>query len=110
MKPFALSLVATLLVALGVTAAGCGDGGGGGELSLEEYFQKVEAVQNEADQAEQDAQVLLDEIDPAAPVDEQLATFREFIDAEEAALRDAIAGLAELEAPAGGGDAPRQPI
>ena len=49
MKFFALSVTALVFLAFGVIASACGDDGGGG-LSLEEYFQQVDASFEDRDQ------------------------------------------------------------
>ncbi len=89
-----LVLIAALLLAFGAIAAACGgDGdGGGGELTLEEYFQRVEELDTalqagEAaldEQMEEDLASVTDEQDALDLVidgfEAQLGNFEDFVD------------------------------
>ena len=89
-------LAATLVLGVSALPAAC-DGGGG--LSLEEYFQKVDAIGDETDQQGDEADRLLDDFDPSAPAEEQIAAFQAYAEALVALVRDFHDRLAEIDPP-----------
>ena len=97
MKFFALSVTALVFLALGVIASACGDDGGGG-LSLEEYFQQADELQNQADAqfAEQES----GSEPEAGATDAELADFaRQSIESSTDILSDAAEAFGDLDPP-----------
>ena len=82
--------IGALLVALGAIAAACG----GGELSLEEYFQRV-------DQAGDEFDTRIEGLEDAFPeAFEEPTVTRDFFTAAVPIFRDFIDGLAAIDPPA----------
>ena len=77
---FLISFGAALLLALGVAATACG---GDGALSLEEYFQRLDAIQNESDARFEALEAEEPDIDDDDVLDEE----------EKEALRDSFAAF-----------------
>ncbi len=101
-----LALIAALLLAFGAIAAACGDDGNGGELTREEYFERLETHGQDYD----DAGNALDEemegkFDPAASEDEQVEVFRDFLDEALPLVSDFVNDLDDLDPPAAAADA-----
>ena len=102
MKPriFATLFVGALLLALSAVAGACGGSGGGGELTLEEYFQRIDVLGNDF---EDDINRLTDEFEEAAQevrTEEQLIEpFRDFFDRLGALTEDFIADLESIDPP-----------
>lgn len=104
-----LALIAVVLLAFGAFAAACGDdgdNGNGGELTLAEYFDRVETLGQDYD----DAGNALDEemegrFDPAASEDEQIEVFRDFLDEALALVGDFVNDLDDLDPPPAAADA-----
>ena len=103
-----VALIGAVLLTVGAIAAACGgdgDGGGGdgggGELTLEEYFQRVEELDDElqADEAALDEQM---EQDLASVTDEQdaLDLVRDGFEAQLANVEDFVDDLDSLDPPA----------
>ena len=95
-----LVLIAAVLLAFGALAAACGDDDGE-ELTLEEYFQRLEELSAEFD----DEGNALDadkegRFESAASEDEQVDVFREFLDEALARSRDFVNDLDDLNPPA----------
>ncbi len=85
-----LLVIGVLLPALGAIAAACG----GGELSLEEYFQQV-------DQAGDEFDTRIEGLEDAFPeAFEEPAVTRDFFTAAIPIFRDFIDGLAAIDPPA----------
>ena len=100
MKFFALSVTALVFLALGVIASACGDDGGGG-LSLEEYFQQLDAIQDNADAqfATQEAGGS-DQVPGPDASEEEVADFvRQGFQATVTTLTTAAAAASELDPP-----------
>ena len=96
MKSLALLAAAGLLLALGAVAGACGGDGGG--LSLEEYFQQADELQNRADAqfAEQESGEGPEE---GASEGEIAAFARDSVEESARILRDAAGGFEELDEP-----------
>jgi len=98
MKSLAMLGAAALLVGLAAFGVACKNGGGGG-LSLEEYFQKIDEVQNNNDAtfATQEAS----QGEPSADASgEELATFvRDSITASADTLRDTVGKANDIDPP-----------
>jgi len=96
MKPhlFVLLVIAALLLALGSIAAACG---GDDELTLEEYFQRIDALFNEADERFQPLVEALDQEFYSEA--EQIEATRAFFNADIPILRDFVDGLDDLDPP-----------
>lgn len=97
MKFFAICGVAVLL-ACAAFAVACSDGGGGA-LTLEEYFQKLDAIQegNDATFATQEASA--PEPSPDASGEDLAALFRDSVTVSASTLRDAGTAADDLEPP-----------
>ena len=94
LRLFALFLIAAALLAL---VAACG-GGGGEELTLEEYFRRIQALSDEADERfEPLVEALNQEFDSEA---EQIEATRDFFNADIPILRDFGDALDDLDPPA----------
>ena len=90
----ALFLIAASLLAL---VAACG-GGGGEELTLEEYFRRIQALSDEVDERfDPLVEALNQEFDSEA---EQIEATRVFFNADMPILRDFEDGLDDLDPPA----------
>lgn len=90
-----LVLITGLLVAGGVVAALIlGGDGGGGDLTVEEYFQRVDAIEDSLTDAFDGLQGQY----PEAFADPEQT--RGYLDATDTVLADAVERLRELEAPA----------
>lgn len=98
MKRWILIMGAVLLLGLGALGAGCGDGGSG-TISLDEYFQKIDEVQenNDATFATQEASV--DEPSEDASGEELATSFRDSVTSSAATLRDSGAAADDIEPP-----------
>ena len=98
MKSLAMLAAAALLVGLAAFGVACKNGGGGG-LSLEEYFQKVDEVQenNDATFATQEAS----QGEPAADAsgEELAALLRDSITASADTLRDTASKADDIDPP-----------
>ena len=98
MKSFTLVAAIVVLVGLAAFGVACKNGGGGG-LSLEEYFQKIDEVQNNNDAtfATQEAS----QGEPSADASgEELATFvRDGITASADTLRDSAGKADDIDPP-----------
>ena len=93
--PLALSLGATLLLALGTIAAACG--GSNQELTLEEYFLRFEELGDRT--SEQLAALLAKlEVEPETE-EEQLAIFQDWFAASLQAQRDFLDELDDINPP-----------
>jgi hypothetical protein len=102
MKSLALLVAAGLLLALGAVAGACGGDGGG--LSLEEYFAKLDAAQNEVDRKFEEA---FQQEEPGLDTSEEdVAAFaREIVQDFSTILADAEGTIGDLEPPAEAEDA-----
>ena len=98
MKSLAFSLAAALLLALGTVAAACG-GGGGNKLTLEEYFQKLDSVQEQADATFATQEASTGEPSQDASGEELAAFLRDNVTSSADVLRDAAADVNDLEPP-----------
>ena len=87
-----LAFPAILLAAMAAFAAACG--GSGETLTLEEYFQRLDAVDNEADER---GQAIEDEFPQAF---EEPKPTQEFINSLTALVRDFVDGLEQIDPPA----------
>ena len=103
MKSLALLAAAGLLLALGAVASACGGDGGGG-LSLEEYFAKLDAAQNEVDRKFEEA---FQQEEPGLDTSEEdVAAFaREIVQDFSTILADAETAIGDLEPAAEAEDA-----
>jgi hypothetical protein len=98
MKPFALIAAGALLLAFAGLTAACNDDGGGG-LTLEEYFQQIDAIQNDNDA--QFAELEGSANEPAEdPTEEELAQlFKDSLSSSAAILTDSAEAAADIDAP-----------
>ena len=89
MKGFMVTLAIGLLLAFGAIAAGCGDDDE--ELTIEEYFQRLQAL-------DADVSAQLDALEfPEDP--EDLANFQAFFEAAAAVIEDGVERLADIDPP-----------
>jgi hypothetical protein len=96
-----LALIAVLLLAFGAFAAACGDdgNGGGGELTLEEYFERLDAIMEDTN-SQMDALEDPEERDLASE-EEQLEAIRDFyFDANLAIIKGGFDEIEGLDPPA----------
>jgi hypothetical protein len=92
-----LTLITVLLLAFGAIAAACG-GGGNGELTLEEYFERLDAIMEDAD-SRMEALEGPEEMDLASE-EEQLEAIREFyFDANLAIIEGSLDEIEGLDPP-----------
>jgi len=92
MKRFAgLALLTGLLLALGVAAGACKDGGGGA-LTLEEYFRKLDELDSEFSTGS-------DAVDAQIEGSQDLDEIRGLMDEQVTVFDDFIGGLEDLEPP-----------
>ena len=99
MKRWILIMGAVLLLGLGALGAGCGLSGGSDAISLEEYFQKIDEVQenNDATFATQEAEAGEPSADATG---EELAQFlRDSVTSSAATLRASGAAADDIEPP-----------
>ena len=95
---FAPLLLPTLLLAFGAIAAACG---GGGDLTLEEYFQRYEALGNDSDeQIEVAEEAFQDELDGVDSVEDVAAVFGGFLDETRTIFADFRDSLNDIDSPA----------
>jgi hypothetical protein len=99
MKPrlFVLLFIAALLLALGSIAAGCG---GDDELTLEEYFQRLDTL---GDDLDDELDRLGEEFDEtfveAESEEEVMRAFRDFLDPQPALFEEFVAELESIDPP-----------
>jgi len=94
----ALALFGSLMLAFGAIAAGCddtGDGGGDG-LTLEEYFQRVDELDNELTEQ---SDALFAPLEDVQDPDEATDRLREIVPQQGALLQDFRDGLGDLDPP-----------
>ena len=91
----ALALFGSFMLVFGAIAAGCGDDGGGGALTLEEFFQRVDELDNdfEARSAEIDAE--FEELSEEEALDQG----PDLLGRQAELVGDFIDGLSELDPP-----------
>ena len=94
---FVSLFIAALVLALGTIAAACG---GGGALSLQEYFQKLDAVQN-------DAAARSEALGQPA---QELQALRDFSDEATALFSEVKGSLDDLEPPGEAQDAHKEMV
>ncbi len=94
------ALITVLLLAFGAIAAACGDDGNGdgGELTLEEYFERLDAIMEDID-SQIDALEDPEEMDLASE-EEQLEAMRDFFDALLPIIQGAFNEIEGLDPPA----------
>ena len=98
MKTWVTLGAAVLLLLLGAVAASCKDGKGGG-LSLEEYFQKLDSIQEQADATFATQEASTGEPSQDASGEELAAFLRDTVTSSADVLRDAAADVNDLEPP-----------
>ena len=108
---FAPLIVAALLLAFGTAASGCGGDGDGG-LTLEEYFQRLEAAEN--DRAAQ-SEALQEESEQEfsegfASEKEEIEATRDLFDAVTPVFGDFVDALADVDPPAEAQDAHEEAV
>ena len=97
MKSLAMLAAAALLV--GLATLGCGLRNSGGGLSLEEYFQKIDEVQNNNDATFATQEASQDEPSADATGEELAAFLRDSITSSADVLRDSAADADDIDAP-----------
>jgi len=97
MKSLAMLAAAALLVGLATFGVACKNGGGG--LSLEEYFQKLDSVQEQADATFATQEASTGEPSQDASGEELAAFLRDNVTSSADVLRDAAADVNDLEPP-----------
>lgn len=99
-----LALIAALLLAFGTIAMACGDGG----LSLEEYFDRMAAANEQIDQQLEALENPTDR--EFASDEEELAAIQGFYNAVPPLIRDFISDLEEIDPPAEVEDAHKEVV
>ena len=97
MKSLAMLAAAALLVGLATFGVACKNGGGG--LSLEEYFQKLDSIQEQADATFATQEASTGEPSQDASGEELAAFLRDNVTSSADVLRDAAADVDDLEPP-----------
>lgn len=96
-------LVTALLVAVGAIAAACGDGEE--ELTLEEYFQRLQTMSDDLNERGEALETELEGLfDPAASEQQSIAAGRRFLDGNVSIIRDGLDVLEDLDPPSQVGD------
>jgi len=98
MKSFALVAAIVVLIGLAAFGVACKNGGGGG-LSLEEYFQQLDKIQNDTDATFATQEASTDEPAEDASGEELATFFRDSITGSLEVLRGAAADVGDLEPP-----------
>jgi len=98
MKSLAMLAVAALLVGLATFGVACKNGGGGG-LSLEEYFQKLDNVQEQADATFATQEASAGEPSADASGEERATFLRDNVTSSADILRAAAADVNDLDPP-----------
>ena len=97
-----LALIIALLLAFGVIAVACdGSSGGGGEpLTLDEYFQRLEALSVEAvERSEALGEDIAEETSSTLSEEERLEVIRKFLDATLPITEDFVDRIRDLNPP-----------
>jgi hypothetical protein len=95
-RTVALAGIAGLSLALGVVAAACGGDGGGDSLTLEEYFQRLDELDNKLTEQTDALEPRLESLSEA----EALEQLPEILTQQGALFEDFSDGLADLDPPA----------
>ncbi len=94
---FVPMLIAALLLALGTIAAACGDGD---ELTLEQYFQRIDALGNDLDDELNRLSAEFDEtVEEAETEEEVIDAFRDFLDPQPGLFEDFVEELESIAPP-----------
>lgn len=102
MKPRILQLSAVVAAAalVAAVASACGGGGSGEELTLEEYFQKLETLAVEFDNRGREAETAFEDAANTVESEEDTAAaVAEFLSAATPIIKDFVDGLEELNPP-----------
>ncbi len=91
-------LPGALLLGLVALSAACGDGGEA--LSLEEYFQRLDAIQEDVDARFEEQGDDEDPFDPDAPLEERVDALTGGLQDSKAILEDAVEAVQGLDPPA----------
>ena len=97
------------IVLLGAIAAACGGGGDGEALTLEEYFQQLDRLSQDADSQFESLQEELDRAFATVESDEEFVeAYRDFFDGSQVVLAGFIEGFKRLTPPTAIEDAHRE--
>ena len=91
----ALALFGSLMLTFGFVAAACGDDGGGGALTLGEFFQRVQELDDEFESRTDELDSQFNELDEGSSVDDAV----DLLEQQVALVEEFIDGLADLEPP-----------
>ena len=91
----ALALFGSLMLAFGAIAAGCDGNGGGDALTLEEFFQRVQELDNDFEAKAADLGAQAEGLTEESSVDEAVALFRQQV----GLIEEFVTNLDALEAP-----------
>ena len=103
MRTLRLAIIASLLVVAGSFAAACGgdDGGGGDALTLEEFFQRIDVLDDEYAARTEALEAEFDEaFADVESVDEVIDAAQSFFDEGAAAIEKFVEGIADIDPPA----------
>ena len=99
-----LALIASLLVIAGSFAAACGDDGGGNDgdaLTLEEFFQRIDVLDDEYEARTEALEAEFDEaFADVESVGEVIDAAQSFFDEGAAAIENFVEGIADIDPPA----------
>ena len=94
---FVPMLIAAVLLVLGTIAAACGDGD---ELTLEQYFQRIDALGNDLDDELNRLSAEFDEtVEEAETEEEVIDAFRDFLDPQPGLFEDFVEELESIAPP-----------
>jgi hypothetical protein len=103
--PRALALLTVAILSLGLLGAACtsGDGGGnevsGPELTLEEYFDRIDGVVERLNRRSDDLDTGFLNIRPNDPIEEQREVAADYFDQALPIIEDLVADFDEINAP-----------
>ncbi len=103
MRTLRLALIASLLVIAGSFAAACDDddGGSGDALTLEEFFQRIDVLDDEYEARTEALEAEFDEaLAGVESVDEVIDAAQSFFDEGAAAIENFVESIADIDPPA----------
>lgn len=98
MKPLALTTAGAMLLAFAGFGVACNDSDGS-SLTLEEYFQQIDAIQNDNDAQFATQEASVQEPAPDATGEERAQLFKDSLSSSAAILTDSAEAAADIDAP-----------
>jgi len=95
-----LLLLALAVALLGAASLAAACKSGGEPMTMEEYFQELQALNDDAEQRSSDLEAALDDaVGSNSSEEERIAALREFFDASALVFEDFLSGLKDLDPP-----------